>query len=65
MKEVGLLFLGIFITMMPALAYLGEHGRELGIDSATKLTGLSLRETASGNRNPHHSWHWWMPPDSR
>ena len=37
MKEVGLLFLGIFITMMPALAYLGEHGRELGIDTATKL----------------------------
>ncbi len=29
-KEVGFLFIGIFATMMPALDYLKEHGRELG-----------------------------------
>jgi Na+/H+ antiporter NhaD/arsenite permease-like protein len=34
-KEVGLLFLGIFVTMTPALAYLAEHGRSLGIDTPT------------------------------
>jgi Na+/H+ antiporter NhaD/arsenite permease-like protein len=34
-KEVGLLFLGIFATMQPALAYLGAHGKDLGLDSAT------------------------------
>jgi Na+/H+ antiporter NhaD/arsenite permease-like protein len=32
-KEVGLLFLGIFITMVPALSYLGEHGHSFGINS--------------------------------
>ncbi|MCA9278837.1 MAG: sodium:proton antiporter [Phycisphaeraceae bacterium] len=32
-KEVGLLFLGIFTTMMPALGYLSTHGQQLGIDS--------------------------------
>ncbi|MCC6285857.1 MAG: sodium:proton antiporter [Phycisphaerales bacterium] len=36
-KEVGLLFLGIFATMAPALAYLSAHGSELGIDSPTKF----------------------------
>ena len=30
-KEVALLFLGIFMTMMPALNYLDRHGREFGI----------------------------------
>jgi Na+/H+ antiporter NhaD/arsenite permease-like protein len=34
-KEVGLLFLGIFATMVPALAYLAHHGKDLGIDSPT------------------------------
>jgi Na+/H+ antiporter NhaD/arsenite permease-like protein len=34
-KEVGLLFLGIFVTMMPALAYLSAHGANLGITSPT------------------------------
>jgi len=29
-KEVAWLFIGIFLTMMPALDYLGEHGREFG-----------------------------------
>ena len=34
-KEVGLLFIGIFATMMPALGYLATHGKDLGIDSPT------------------------------
>jgi Na+/H+ antiporter NhaD/arsenite permease-like protein len=34
-REVGLLFLGIFITMAPALSYLAAHGHDLGIDSPT------------------------------
>ncbi|MDX9911543.1 MAG: sodium:proton antiporter [Phycisphaerales bacterium] len=34
-KEVGLLFIGIFATMMPALGYLATHGSQLGIDSPT------------------------------
>ncbi len=29
-KEVAWLFIGIFLTMMPALDYLGQHGREFG-----------------------------------
>ncbi len=29
-KEVAFLFVGIFVTMMPALGYLEEHGKELG-----------------------------------
>ncbi len=29
-KEVAWLFLGIFVTMMPALDYLAQHGREFG-----------------------------------
>lgn len=29
-KEVAWLFIGIFFTMMPALDYLGRHGREFG-----------------------------------
>jgi Na+/H+ antiporter NhaD/arsenite permease-like protein len=32
-KEVGLLFAGIFATMMPALAYLAAEGEELGLES--------------------------------
>ncbi len=36
-KEVGLLFIGIFITMAPALGYLSAHGAELGLDSPTKF----------------------------
>ncbi|MDX2109276.1 MAG: sodium:proton antiporter [Verrucomicrobiota bacterium] len=31
-KEVAYLFAGIFATMMPALGYLEEHGKEFGID---------------------------------
>jgi Na+/H+ antiporter NhaD/arsenite permease-like protein len=31
-KEVGSLFIGIFITMIPALAILGARGAELGLD---------------------------------
>jgi len=30
-REVGFLFIGIFLTMMPALGYLKEHGRSLGL----------------------------------
>jgi Na+/H+ antiporter NhaD/arsenite permease-like protein len=32
-KEVGLLFLGIFASMQPALAYLAAHGKDLGLNS--------------------------------
>ncbi|HLO41844.1 MAG TPA: sodium:proton antiporter [Phycisphaerales bacterium] len=41
-KEVGLLFIGIFLTMMPALAYLAAHAPGWGITSPTAyyfLTG--------------------------
>lgn len=34
-KEVGLLFLGIFATMAPALAYLSTHGEALGLTTPT------------------------------
>lgn len=34
-KEVAVLFLGIFLTMSPALAYLSAHGDALGIHSPT------------------------------
>ncbi len=34
-KEVGLLFLGIFVTMVPALSYLGARGDGLGITNPT------------------------------
>lgn len=36
-KEVGLLFIGIFLTMIPALGYLAANGSRLGIDSATSF----------------------------
>ncbi|MEK6701317.1 MAG: sodium:proton antiporter [Planctomycetota bacterium] len=36
-KEVGLLFAGIFVTMVPALAYLSVHGNELGLSSASSF----------------------------
>ncbi|MCC6678417.1 MAG: sodium:proton antiporter [Phycisphaerales bacterium] len=36
-KEVGLLFLGIFFTMAPALAYLSANASSLGLDSPTKF----------------------------
>src|SRR5690606_23219155 len=29
-REVAFLFIGIFLTMMPALGYLQQHGRDLG-----------------------------------
>jgi len=34
-KEVGLLFVGIFLTMIPALGYLAANGSKLGLDSPT------------------------------
>lgn len=34
-KEVGILFAGIFATMAPALGYLSAHGAELGISGST------------------------------
>jgi Na+/H+ antiporter NhaD/arsenite permease-like protein len=34
-KEVALLFLGIFMTMIPALLYLGQHGANWGVTSPT------------------------------
>jgi len=41
--EVAVLFLGIFLTMIPTLALLHVHGASLGIDSAAKffwITGV-------------------------
>jgi Na+/H+ antiporter NhaD/arsenite permease-like protein len=32
LKEVAWLFIGIFLTMMPALDYLTQHGKEMGFD---------------------------------
>ena len=34
-KEVAFLFSGIFLTMMPALGYIAEHGGELGVERPT------------------------------
>jgi Na+/H+ antiporter NhaD/arsenite permease-like protein len=34
-KEVGLLFIGIFLTMIPALGYLAANGAKLGVDTST------------------------------
>ncbi|HEY1065860.1 MAG TPA: sodium:proton antiporter [Pirellulales bacterium] len=34
--EVAALFIGIFITMQPALQYLGAHGGKLGLDTPTE-----------------------------
>jgi Na+/H+ antiporter NhaD/arsenite permease-like protein len=42
-REVGWLFVGIFLTMVPALDYLALHARALGLDSPMQfywLTGL-------------------------
>jgi len=36
-KEVGLLFVGIFVTMAPALGYLDANGSALGLTSPTAL----------------------------
>lgn len=36
-KEVGLLFAGIFATMVPALGYLSIHGAGMGINTPTAL----------------------------
>jgi Na+/H+ antiporter NhaD/arsenite permease-like protein len=36
-REVALLFLGIFVTMVPALAYVSEHGAALGLRTPTAL----------------------------
>lgn len=41
--EVAILFAGIFVTMVPALAWLSEHGPEFGIDQPWEyfwLTGM-------------------------
>ncbi|MBX3358148.1 MAG: sodium:proton antiporter [Phycisphaeraceae bacterium] len=36
-KEVGLLFVGIFATMAPALGYLQTHGGSLGLETPTQF----------------------------
>lgn len=36
-KEVGFLFVGIFLTMAPALEYLGAHAAALGLESPTQF----------------------------
>ncbi len=35
-KEVGFLFVGIFMTMMPALGYLEQNGKDLGFTKPTQ-----------------------------
>jgi Na+/H+ antiporter NhaD/arsenite permease-like protein len=35
-KEVGFLFVGIFLTMAPALGYLGTHAAGLGLETPTQ-----------------------------
>ena len=40
-KEVGLLFLGIFATMVPALAYLAAHGPALNVRTPTQFYFLA------------------------
>jgi Na+/H+ antiporter NhaD/arsenite permease-like protein len=35
-REVGFLFAGIFLTMMPALGYLQLHGKDFGLDKPTQ-----------------------------
>ncbi len=35
-REVATLFAGIFLTMMPALAFLAQHGKNLGLDTPIK-----------------------------
>ena len=39
--EVAVLFAGIFVTMVPALAWLGRHGPELGITQPWQYFWLS------------------------
>ena len=39
--EVAILFAGIFVTMIPALAWLGQHGPELGITKPWQYFWLS------------------------
>lgn len=36
-KEVGLLFVGIFLTMIPALGYLAANGASLGVETPTQF----------------------------
>lgn len=40
-KEVGILFLGIFATMIPALGYLAAHGPELNVRTPTQFYFLT------------------------
>ncbi len=40
-KEVGLLFIGIFATMIPALGYLSANGSKLGLDSPVAFYALT------------------------
>lgn len=41
LKEVGFLFVGIFLTMAPALAYLRGHASSLGLESPTQFYFLT------------------------
>lgn len=40
-KEVAFLFVGIFFTMMPALGYIAEHGREFGVEKPMQYYSAS------------------------
>ncbi len=47
-KEVGLLFAGIFLTMIPALQYLASNGSNLGLTGATTFATASRFYLATG-----------------
>lgn len=47
-KEVGLLFAGIFLTMIPALQYLAANGNNLGLTGATTFATASRFYFATG-----------------
>ncbi len=47
-KEVGLLFAGIFLTMIPALQYLSANGKDLGLTGATTFATASRFYFATG-----------------
>ncbi|MCQ2752128.1 MAG: sodium:proton antiporter [Coriobacteriales bacterium] len=52
MTEVAKLFLGIFITMIPALALLETHGAELGIDTQVKFFWITGALSAFLDNSP-------------
>ena len=52
-KEVGWLFLGIFLTMVPVLDYMQLHARDLAIDTPARIL-LDHRRLVRGARQCAH-----------